>query len=246
MSVPAHTERPQSKTRRATRSDRAWRWAAVILAGLVSSIGCQQPISTLAWLTAPDGNSMPPKLCSLSIKDKETKVLILAAHEDPVGMNLAFQSAPRDLSRKLGQLLEQRYKEGGDKVKVISLSKVFSYMDEHSEWIMESKRDLGKHFGADFVIFMELGKMTLYETGSHNGLYRGKAGIRLSVYDVSQEDGDELIKEEVYNCEYPKAGPEDASAMPPAHFHMKFLDQITRDLAEYFAPFPSDETMGAN
>jgi hypothetical protein len=239
MSVPAHLERPQSPMRRTRRSDHAWRWAAVLLLGLIGSIGCN-PIQMMSFIAYPvSENNQAPKLCSLAIDGKESKVLILAAHEDIVP-NLAFRDAHRELSRRLAQLLEQRYKEGDEKIKIVPVSQVLNYMDNHEHWITESKKDLGKRFGADYVIFLELGPMTLYEKGSHLTLYRGNVEVHISVFDVHQADGEAMIHREVYSCTYPTSGPEDAiNGISAPGFKLKFMDRVAKDLVQYFAAHPS-------
>jgi hypothetical protein len=245
MSVPAQMNRPQSAMRRLTRRELAWWSAAAVLLGLVASIGCD-PIQMAGFLLMPDnGNSVPPKLCSLVIEGKESKVLILAAHDDLVP-NLPFRDAHRDLTRKLSQLLENRFKENSEKVKIVSVSRVLNYMDNHPNWITESKRDLGKRFDADFVVFLGLGPMTMFEKGSHETLYRGDVEIQIRVYDMHQPDGDEVIKEEFYKSTYPSTGPEDAGGVSPMMFRSHFIDSVAQDLMQYLASHPARDKVNSN
>jgi hypothetical protein len=245
MSLPAHTNRPQSAKRRLTRRDLAWWSAAVVLLGLVASIGCD-PIQTASFFLYPSNpNNVDPKLCSLTIEGKESKVLILAAHDDLVP-NLQFRDAHRELSRKLSQLLENRFKENSENVKIVSVSKVLNYMDNHPNWITESKRDLGKRFGADFVVFLGLGPITMFEKGSHETLYRGDVEIQISVYDMHQAEGEELIKEDVYKSTYPSTGPEDAGGVSPMMFRLRFIDRVAKDLVQYLASHPSRDKVDSD
>jgi hypothetical protein len=236
MSTLAHMERPLATQRR--RREHLWRLAAVLLLGFIASIGCD-PISTMSFLLYPTNeNTVKPKMCSLTIPGKESKVLIVAAH-DSLLPNQAFRDAHRDISRRLAQILEQRCKDNNENVKIVSVTKILNYMDNHPGWIAESKRELGKRFDADFVVFLDLGEMTMYEPGSHNTLYRGNVEIQLFVYDLNQPEGEEETHQDVFKCIYPISGPTDAGDTSAVYFHMKFMDNIAKGLVQYFASSPS-------
>jgi hypothetical protein len=237
MSESAHTERPRPAALRLTGRELAWWSAAAVLLGLVASIGCD-PIQTAAFLLYPDNpNTVDPKAQSLTIQDKESKVLILVAHEDMVPSSL-FRDANRELTRKLTQMLDARYKESQEKIKLASASKVLSYLDNHPDWVTESKRSLAKRFDADFVVFLQLGPMKIYEEGSHQTLYRGDVEVEMRVYDMQKDEDEEMTYQDVYKCTYPSTGPEDASGVSLTAFRMRFLDRIAKDLVQYFALHP--------
>lgn len=243
MSEPAQTERPASPPWQTSRKDLAWRWAAAVLLVLVASIGCD-PIQMLSFIAYPvNENNQDPKLCSLTIEGKESKVLFLAAHEDVMPANLAFRDAHRELTRLLVRMLEERYKEGQDKIKIVPVSQVFNYMDNHTHWVTESKQDLGKHFGADFVVFLELGPMSIWEKGSNSTLYRGNVEIRMSVFDVHQPEGETLVHSDVYSCTFPTSCPMDATELSQDGFKLRFMDRIAKELVPYFAPHPSRDKL---
>jgi hypothetical protein len=244
MSVTAHTERPRPAKRRCSRSELAWRWAAAVLLGVVASIGCD-PIQMLSFALYPSNeNNLDPKF-SLAIEGKESKIAIFAAHEELVP-NLAFRDAHRDLCRRLSQLLEQRYKDDQDKIKVVPASQVLSYMDTHPDWITQSKQDLGKHFGADFVVFLELGPMTMYEKGSRETLYRGNVEINISIYDAHVSDNEGPRDTDVYTCTYPGSAPMSTSDIRPSNFKLQFMNRISTDLVQYFASHPSKEMVNSD
>src|SRR5436190_7523660 len=98
MSASAHTDRPRSAARRWVGGRRAWCAAAVLLGGLVASLGCGNPIGALGFiLNQAYPNTGKPKLCPLTIEGKESKVLILATHQDAMPNNLTFRDAHREL-----------------------------------------------------------------------------------------------------------------------------------------------------
>jgi hypothetical protein len=243
MSIHARTDRHTAAPGcRFWQGERGWRLAAVLLLLLVAGLGCN-PLTGLSYLISPYGaNNLDPE-CALTLPERESKVVILCAHEDVAAVNSAFRDADQALTRRLAGMLEQRYKENGDKVKIIPPSKVLSYVREHPDWVTESKQEFGKRFDADFVVFLELGPMTMFEKGSNESLYRGNAEIRITVFDVHQPDGDALKYENHYSCVYPSTGPDDASSMSRPNFKFKFLDRCAKDLVLYFAAHPSKDKL---
>ncbi len=228
---------------------RRWRWwaAAVLLTVLTASLGCN-PIQMTNWALMPfmDTNVPPTCSCKLTVDDRESKVCIIVAHRDQLP-NLMFKNADNVLAQKLTTMLEQRYKENGDKIKIVSVGKAMSYAAAHPDWMMQSKQELGKKFGADFIIYLELGPMTLYEEGSNMQLFRGKVDIDMTVFDCHAEDGDETKWSYSQLWIYPSSGPEDAGGGNSAQvFRQRFLDRVAKDLVPYFAAHPPRDKFEAD
>jgi hypothetical protein len=224
------------------RRELAWRVAALVSFLLVASLGCD-PVSTLGFLAYPFAPNLDDPEFSLKVPGKESKVVIVCAHEDNAASSDAFRDADLMLARQLASLLTQQYKENKDKVKIVSVSQVNSYLREQRDWVTLPKQDIGKHFDADFLIYLELGPMTMYEQGSGRTLYHGSAVIHVSVFDVHGEEDDGLKGDRILSCVYPVTHPEDATSMTPAAFRAKFLDRIAKDLAPLFVGHPADDKM---
>jgi hypothetical protein len=222
-------------TNRTGRRDRLWRVAALILTLLVVNIGCD-PIQMMNFIATPFADTMIDPVCPLTVDGKESTVVIITTHDD-IEDSTMFRGVNDMLTRQLIGLMEGRFKEHKDKVKIVPFTKVQAYLNKHPDWVTQSKRDIGKHFNADYVIFLEMGPMAMFEKGSNFLLYRGNVDIHIAVVDVNQDEGEGPKYEKDFSCIYPLHGPEDAGNMSVAQFRGKFLEHIAKDLLVEFAPY---------
>jgi hypothetical protein len=216
----------------AGRRERAWRVAAVVLTVVFCSLGCD-PVQMLNFIITPFSDAGDPPEIPLTVPDKESRVVIIATH-DAIEDNLAFRGANDILTRRLTAILEERFKEHKDKVKIEPFTKVQAYLNKHPEWVTMSKQEIGKYFHADFVVYLEMQQMTMYEKGSGGSLYRGNVEINVAVIDVNDADSDAPKHEKIYPCQFPAEGPKEASEMSVAQFRYKFLEHVAKDLANWF------------
>jgi hypothetical protein len=230
-----------SKTKpRHTRRERAWRVAAVVLLIVVGSLGCN-PIQMMNFVLTPFADNYEQPECPLTIPDKESKVVIIATQEVLDGIDM--RDSKDVLCQRLGGLLQARFKEHKDKVTIVPCSKVQAYLNKHPDWVTQPKRELGREFKADFVVFLEMGPMTLYKTGSHMTLYQGNVEINIAVIDVNADEDEGPKFDKVYSCTYPPHGEEDASSMSPQQFKQRFLDHVAKDLLVYFAAHETNDKL---
>ncbi|HYV38804.1 MAG TPA: hypothetical protein VE988_24180 [Gemmataceae bacterium] len=235
--------RIQRDERRRLRGKRAWWVAAALLAALVGSIGCA-PISTLSALVAPFSNNNIDPVFDLTIPDKESKVVFIVAHSNPNNVSEIFRDADQVLCTRLTNMLALRYKENKEKVTIVPVSKVYAYMHDHPGWITQSKQEIGKKFGADFVAYLELGHLSMYENKSTD-LYRGNVDITIKVADVNVGDTststtfkEAKVRDSIFTCTYPTNQPEDRFSMSPPQFRAAFLERVAKGLVPYFVASP--------
>ena len=208
------------------------------LAGLllvaVLCTGCN--LLTLPFFLLP---GMDPKIdpewkLASDDKTKEVRVLILASS----GMETRpeFLRVDRELSRLVAQQMEANFKKNEEKVKIVPTSRVEKYKDDHPDWHSEPPEKIGKYFQADYVINLEVNSITLYEPGSSNTLFRGRANISVDVVDVKHPSEGPVYRKE-YATEYPKVRgpiPADNTDTNPARFRQMFLTAVARELSWLF------------
>jgi hypothetical protein len=221
----------------ATYGRRAILGAGCLIAAMAT--GCN--MMALPFFLIPSLSDEKPK-CDLvsKDKDKEVKVVILASmgletHPDLVRFDT-------DLSRLLAHTLQEAYKARKEKVTIVSNSRVEKYKDDHPNWQALSDIEIGKHFHADYVIVLEIGSLSIYEKGSSNTLYQGRAGISVKVVDLNANDDNRVKFEEEYRCEFPRGGrPVPAGDNDLAQFKRRFLNVAARELSWNFVAHPFDD-----
>jgi hypothetical protein len=85
-----------------------------------------------------------------------------------------FVTADRDLSNCLVRILQQRCPENHQYVRFIPPGKIEEFKNNHSDWHSMPLKELGKRFDADYVLYLEIESLSLYEKGSSN--HRGDIG----------------------------------------------------------------------
>jgi hypothetical protein len=213
------------------------------LGGLIlaaaACFGCNMLSLPFFLMTGMDPKHEPR--CKLAAEDKtqEVKVLILAS----AGLETRpeFLRVDRELAGLLARQLQQAFKDNKENVLLVSTTKVEKYKDEHPNWRSLDVREIGRHFGADYVISLEINSLSMYEKGSGNTLYRGHADISVKVVDVSQTEEDTIYDEE-YSCEFPRTrGPIPVSDNSAQQFRQFFLTQVARELSWRFTAHPTKD-----
>jgi hypothetical protein len=231
---------------RAQRRQRAWKLAAFFLVATLAGLGCD-PISTLSYFILPfSDNSLPPA-CPLAIKGKESTVVFICNYENSAATNASgqrLQRADEEICSLLVQKLRSRYKENGDKIKIVGVPSVYKYLSEQPNWASIPKKAIGQHFNADLVVYLEIARLTMWEKGSAGQLYSGNAEIRMSVIDLAEPEGEQVTWHDSYITKYPSTYQVDSFECDPETFKQKFFDHVAKGLMQYFASHTSEERAG--
>jgi hypothetical protein len=223
----------------AAGGQRRWTVAAVVL-GLAVLGGCNPGIM-LAFMFPADPN-LPPK-CPLTIEGKESKVVILTTHTGGGPESALLSRVDWDLTARLHQLLQERFKENKDKVVVVPPSQVRGYQNTHHRWRDEPPQKLGEHFKADFVISLEIEDFRLMDKRSPT-LYQGHAEISVTVTDAHKPVGEGEVFFETYATDFPRT-PTSVSDMSANQFRTQLINAIAKDLVQMFTPHPPRDRFGS-
>jgi hypothetical protein len=213
----------------------------LVLAGLLVlvCVGCD--LGTLAWLILPE-NKEQPDIRRLASDDrkKDVKVLILAYSGIDLRQN-ELTGADTELCRALSRQLAQQCEANQERVAIIPPNKVEDYKSTHPNWKHEEPSAIGRRFGVDYVIVLELHTMSLYEPGMAHMLYRGRVNLTVTLFDVKHPD--EGTEQRDANFQYPsEANAMTADAdLPPQQFRSQFLTFVAKRLAWYFTPHSKRE-----
>jgi hypothetical protein len=191
-------------------------------------------------LKSSPGDRVPAQVKLAPSSGKEVNVVILTRSKLPSAGKPELENLERDLTHRVAQATEKRFKDNREKIKIVPFGRVKAYLDKKSP--SPSEPEVGMHFKADFVIGLDVNTMGFYE-GSYRELFRGRTEIMISVFDVAQDAEEGPAYEAVYRTEYPPHGPIDAGGSSVIGFRTLFLDRIAKDMSRYFAAYSSAERL---
>jgi hypothetical protein len=214
----------------------------VLLAvGLGLSTGCDA--ATLAYFFMKDGRE-DPKIKNLASADPKKIPRVVILTWAGLETRSEFIHADRQLSEMLGRQLTDLAEGNEEKLTIVPSRKVEEYKNNHSNWREKDLAEIGRAFEADYVIYMEINAMSMYETGSGNSLFRGRTQMTLTLVDVKHPD--ETPAQQPFSCTYPS---EAKGAIPagfddntPANFRQQFLAYVAKRLSYYFSKYSKRET----
>jgi hypothetical protein len=222
------------------KASRRWLAAALLVGAALAANGCTP--TSLGYLLMLGQDPMIDPMCPLTDKDnknKEVKVVIIVDG----GVNFSPELAQVDqvLATKLADILRERCKTNKEKVTVVPSFKVEAFRQRQRDWRSLSAQEIGKHFGADYVINLDIGKMSLYEEKSRSSFYRGRAEIAIKVIKVNAPEGEGLYYSKEYVCqEYPRAYPVETTSFGVGVFRQQFLNHVAEELSREFTAYPSE------
>ncbi len=206
--------------------------------GLVGLAGCNMLSVPYYLFMAPEPKK-DAEIQTLANKDKkvENKVMILTYMK--LDLKPEFLQADREIAYFLEKELKTLCESNKEKISIISTKKVEDYKNKYSEWQEKDPADIGKHFKADYVVYLEINSLGMYENGSGGTLYRGKADITVSLVDVKNPDDSRPAQP--FTASYPREmkmalTPNDKS---PAEFRTMFLEFLGKRLAWKFSAHPT-------
>ncbi len=207
---------------------RRWFLAGLFAAALCG--GCDP--ATLSYFLLPETKDAPElRRLASDDKKKEVKVAILTHTELETRPELI--QADRQLAEYLAKQLRERCAENREKVTIIPTRRVEEYKSAHPRW--HDPLEVGRELKVDYVIYLEINSMSLYEKGSSNLMYRGRASVSVALVDVNHPD--ETPEQTEISSEYPSEarGPLDASMdTSPMQFRAAFLNYLAKRLSWCF------------
>jgi hypothetical protein len=217
-----------------------------VLAGVVGSalggaLGCGSDMGSMAYFLSPE-QRLPAKIKHLASEDKKKTPKVMILTYTGLETRSEFIHADRQLAEMLAKNLEQMAEESKEKLSVVPARKVEDFKNANPNWREMDLTNIGKKFGADYVVYLEINSMSLYETNSLNQLFRGRANLLVSLIDVSKPD--ETPAQEPYSCTFPSdaRGPVPVGLdTNPIQFRQMFLSHMARQLSWYFSNYPRSE-----
>jgi len=207
----------------------------------VSACGCSSDLGSIVYFLTPERLD-PPETKKLASDDKNRRTPVKVVVLPYVSLDIAqteFLNADGQLADLMARQLTTLAAEDNEKLTVVPWSKVKEYLSRHPDWRLNLEpQQIGEDLHADYVIEVDVRKLSLYEPGSYNRVYAGRAEVVLSLVDVRRRD--EPAEQRELNFVYPSEatrGSDVADAdTPPYVFKARFFNYMTKHLAWHFVP----------
>jgi len=213
---------------------------ALLVGAAIAGSGCD--VQTMAYFLMPEAreDAILKHLASDDPK-KDPRVVILT-YTNGLETRAEFIQADRCLADQLADQLKKLADTDQQKLTVLPQRKVETYKNTHPNWKEMDLHQIGRALGADYVIYLEITSLSLYEKNSFNQFLRGRAEITASVAEVAKPD--EEPKSNTVTVLYPSEARGGVSAFDsnPVEFRQKFLKQVAKELSYQFSRYPKRDS----
>ncbi len=182
---------------------------------IVSSAGCANYIANLIYAWRGDNTPAEYPGC------KGKKIAIVCGTE----RGLSNDANATLLTRYVAKLMGEHVKDAT----IIDQEKVEKWLDSRG-WRETDYEEIGKGVGADKVVSIDLRNLTLRDGMT---LYKGRADISVTVYDVAEE-GKVVFRKTFPNYEYPTLDGPSVIDTTEARFQVLFLTVVSKRIATLF------------
>jgi hypothetical protein len=138
-----------------------------------------------------------------------------------------------DLSRRLPELAMEAWTN--PKLTVLDPVVVDKFKLKTPDWKLMFASDCGRQLGADIALVVHLHRVSLYQPGSQERLYEGRADVTVDVFEAAAGPAAPRYHYEL-PFRYPRTGPMEAARMPVHRFRREFLDRLATEIALKHVP----------
>ena len=211
------------------------KWGRRVVWGTLAAViatGCN-PLTMAAFIFNRD-TKLPAEYPFLTKEEKkeskkEEVTVAVFAKFNPGAMH-EFAGSDRELAAMLTKRLNADAKLNKEKVTVISPADVDKFKIRNPNWTNMHPSAWAKKLGVDFVLDIHVGSIGVYQPGSGNLVYEGRAEVSVDVYDATKPDAEPKHKY-IHPYTFPKTGMIASSDVPPSKFKMMFLEKLASELA---------------
>lgn len=203
-------------------------------------IGCSP--GSLMYFLLPEPKE-PARMRQLTSQNAERTPRVVVLTYAGLETRPEFIQADRQLADLLAKQLSELSRENKEHVTVISPRKIEAYKSNHHDWHQRDLREIGRTFDADYIVYLEINGLDMYERGSAQQLYRGRADLTIHLIDMKNSDESESRP---FRCTYPSEarGPVQIGFdSNPTQFRLAFLTHVARELSWHFVRYPRRATL---
>lgn len=217
----------------ATRVGKWAKRAVWLTLAAVMTIGCN-PLQTAAFIFHKDDKvpakyPLRPKEKDNPKHDKDVELKVLILCDQRQGLPLDFAGTDRELAAVLTRVLPELAQANKDKITVVPAAQVAKYQAGHPDWRHKNGVEIGKALGADCVLQVYLAHASLFQAGTRDQLYDGRAEVEVNVYDVAVGKGSE--QHYLHPFAYRPNQSPDRDQINPAAYKQGFLERLAVEIA---------------
>jgi hypothetical protein len=180
-------------------------------------------------------NTIAPEY-PLFAADKEIKLAIVAGFsQSELEIREDLRAADRELPDYLGDMFRKQCAENRHSIKLVHQAEVRNYQLKALARGELSPVELGKHFGADYVLDLNIQSLSLFEKNIFPLKFRGQAEIAMHLYKIAAADGKHEVFSKVYCADDRLEN--DGANLDPAMLHGAFLMKVARDISRTFVAY---------
>lgn len=205
----------------------------LLLGGLLIVPGCAI-FNYLAASLIPDP---PPKEVDAEYKGLADRTVAVIVYADD-GVQFAHRNTPEGMVYQLTCMIRNGLSANIPKCRVVDPRIIVRYQDQHRfDWVSKDRTALGKHFGADYVLYVSLTNFTTTEGGSQY-LFRGDLLADASLYQCDKPERDARVWAATdMHVSFPKEAVNgDSDAIIRDFTLALFADQLTKKFYKHKVP----------
>jgi hypothetical protein len=136
------------------------------------------------YFLIPGGRTQTVSAECNALSGETVAIIVHASYE----VRSDFPAAAREVAFTVAQELREHVRG----VTVIDPDRVVAYQHRRDDWQMQKKTELGRAFGARYVLCIDLTELSTQEYGDYN-VFRGRLSAEACVYDTAKDEAEARI-----------------------------------------------------
>ncbi|MGL6074735.1 MAG: hypothetical protein ACRC8S_11290 [Fimbriiglobus sp.] len=212
------------------------KWACLLSLLALAGAGCSP--GSLAWLLQ-DSKAKPQYPLPPIDKKKEVTVLVMVNKAPELGNNPLYATVDRELPGLIARQMVMDTKEDKYPIRTIDQSALEKFKSSsRKDWRTMSPALIGKELGADYVIDVNLVKMSVFQQELAKEFCQGRANLDVTVYITSQPE--KIFEQYQHNSHQVEKSVMDKT---PDQYRRWFTEHIAREIAWRHIPHSTDRRL---
>lgn len=211
------------------------------LAALLLAAGCN-PFAPILFGYYLTGQDMEQRI--LFKFPDDTKRIAVVCYT-PHAARLELGHFDRDLNEQIARHIFDYFdsKRINYKKEVVKASRVHKWQDAHPHWMNLDPGEIGRALGVDYLVYIEMDQLSIFEESSHRTLYKGHANATVNVFRIAPENHELVYTNKSLTIDYPtKDRPIPVDSISFKLFRDRMVEHMAKRLSWVFVPHETGDT----